>query len=316
MDIKQLRAFITISETRNITRAAAMLNIVQPAVSRQIHLLEEELGVELFERGRHGMSLTNEGKVLEGYARRALKEIESAKMELTSSDGALRGTVNIGILASLSELLSIALLRVIKKKYPEVNLKISIGYSGHLKDWLEAGDIDLALIYGSVPSKFIEIQPIVREQLWLIGPKDADLKYNEPRKIQDITQLPYILPYAPHRLRTLIEQGFSKENQELKIAAEINDIHVQKQMVKEGFGYTILPLVSMKQDLQANTVSVAPIDHPDLIRDVAIALPTTRHISRLVHTIAQETIHCSKVAVETRAWLGGEWIGPAQTNMS
>jgi DNA-binding transcriptional LysR family regulator len=96
MDIKQLRAFLTISETRNITKAAAMLNIVQPAVSRQIHLLEEELGVELFERGRHGMSLTQEGKVLEDYARRALKEIEAAKMELTSKDGALKGTVHIG----------------------------------------------------------------------------------------------------------------------------------------------------------------------------------------------------------------------------
>ncbi|NOZ97853.1 MAG: LysR family transcriptional regulator, partial [Gammaproteobacteria bacterium] len=175
MDIKQLRAFLTISETRNITKAAAMLNIVQPAVSRQIHLLEEELGVELFERGRHGMSLTQEGKVLEDYARRALKEIEAAKMELTSKDGALKGTVHIGILASLSELLSVALMRVMKKKFPDVNLKISVGYSGHLKEWLEAGEIDLALLYDSVPSKFIDSHQIVAEQLWLIGPYSSDL---------------------------------------------------------------------------------------------------------------------------------------------
>ena len=310
MDIKQLRAFVIISETHNLTKAAAMLNIVQPAVSRQIHLLEEELGVTLFERGRHGMALTHEGKVLEGYARRALKEIEAAKMELTSANGTLKGTVNIGILASLSELLSISLMRVIKKKYPEVNLKISIGYSGHLKDWLESGDIDLALIYGSLSSKFMDIQPIVREQLWLIGPYDSDLKRNEAKTIQEITELSYILPYAPHRLRTLIEQGFNKEHQKLKIAAEINDLNVQKQMVKEGFGYTILPLVSMKNDLQQKTVKVAPIQHPDFTREVALALPNTRQISKLVHTIAQETIHCSKLAVETKAWLGGEWIGP------
>lgn len=310
MDIKQLRAFVIISETHNLTKAAAMLNIVQPAVSRQIHLLEEELGVTLFERGRHGMALTHEGKVLEGYARRALKEIEAAKMELTSANGTLKGTVNIGILASLSELLSISLMRVIKKKYPEVNLKISIGYSGHLKDWLESGDIDLALIYGSLSSKFMDIQPIVREQLWLIGPYDSDLKRNEAKTIQEITELSYILPYAPHRLRTLIEQGFNKEHQKLKIAAEINDLNVQKQMVKEGFGYTILPLVSMKNDLQQKTVKVAPIKHPDFTREVALALPNTRQISKLVHTIAQETIHCSKLAVETKAWLGGEWIGP------
>ena len=115
MDIKQLRAFITISETNNITKAAAMLNIVQPAVSRQIHLLEEELGVVLFDRGRHGMTLTQEGKILEGYARRVIKELEAAKMELTATDGAIKGTVNIGILASLSELLSVSLMKVIKK---------------------------------------------------------------------------------------------------------------------------------------------------------------------------------------------------------
>ena len=158
MDIKQLRSFITISETKNITKAAALLNIVQPAVSRQIHLLEDELGVELFERSRHGMHLTNEGKILEEYARRALKEIETAKIELTSSDGALKGSVNIGILSSLSELLSVALMRIIKEKYPNVNLKITVGYSGHLKEWLENGEIDVALIYGSTSSKFLDMQ--------------------------------------------------------------------------------------------------------------------------------------------------------------
>lgn len=308
MDIKQLRSFVTISETKNITKAAALLNIVQPAVSRQIHLLEEELGVELFERGRHGMSLTHEGKVLEGYARRALKEIEAAKIELTSSDGSLKGIINIGILASLSELLSVSLMRVIKKKYPDVSLKISVGYSGHLKEWLEAGDIDVALIYGSVSSKFLDIQPIVREQLWLVGPYDSDLKHDYALELEAVSQHSLILPYAPHRLRTLIEQGFNQENLSLKIGAEINDLNVQKQLVKEGFGFTILPLVSVKNDLQKKSVRVAPINHPYFIRDVALALPNTRHISKLVHTIAQEIMYCSKVAVDVKAWLGGEWI--------
>ncbi|WP_174560723.1 LysR substrate-binding domain-containing protein [Acinetobacter bouvetii] len=309
MDIKQLRSFVTISETKNITKAAALLNIVQPAVSRQIHLLEEELGIELFERGRHGMHLTHEGKVLEGYARRALKEIEAAKIELTSSDGTLKGTINIGILASLSELLSVSLMRVIKKKYPEVNIKITVGYSGHLKEWLESGDIDVALIYGSVSSKFLDVQPIVREQLWLIGPHDSDLSHHQPLSLEEVSVHPLILPYAPHRLRTLIEQGFNQESCTLTIGAEINDLAVQKQLVKEGFGYTILPLVAMKNDLQQNSVKVAPINHPFFTRDIALALPNTRHISKLVHTIAQDIIYCSKVAVEVKAWLGGEWIG-------
>lgn len=309
MDIKQLRSFVIISETKNITKAAALLNIVQPAVSKQIHLLEEELGVELFERSRHGMNLTHEGKVLEGYARRVLKEIESAKMELTSSDAALKGTVNIGILASLSELLSISLMRVIKNKYPDVSLKISVGYSGHLQEWLEAGDIDLALLYASTSSKFIDIQPIISEQLWLIGAYDSELNAHQAVELEQISAYPLILPYAPHRLRTLIEQGFNRENYPLNISAEINDLNVQKQLVKEGFGYTILPLVCMKNDLQQNTVKVAPIQHADFTREIALALPNTRHISKLVHTIAQEMMSCSKAAVDAKTWLGGKWIG-------
>ncbi|WP_151723640.1 LysR substrate-binding domain-containing protein [Acinetobacter ursingii] len=308
MDIKQLRAFLTISETRNITKAAAMLNIVQPAVSRQIHLLEEELGVELFERGRHGMSLTQEGKVLEDYARRALKEIEAAKMELTSKDGALKGTVHIGILASLSELLSVALMRVMKKKFPDVNLKISVGYSGHLKEWLEAGEIDLALLYDSVPSKFIDSHQIVAEQLWLIGPYSSDLHQSKAVELAEISELPLILPYSPHQLRFLIDHGFQIEKLDLKIAAEINDLNVQKQLVKEGLGYTILPLVAVKSDLQQKTIKVAPIQHTEFSRNIAIALPNTRHISKLVHVIAVETFNCCKIAIETKAWLGGSCI--------
>ena len=309
MDIKQLRSFITISETKNITKAAALLNIVQPAVSRQIHLLEDELGVELFERSRHGMHLTNEGKILEEYARRALKEIETAKIELSSSDGALKGSVNIGILSSLSELLSVALMRIIKEKYPNVNLKITVGYSGHLKEWLENGEIDVALIYGSTSSKFLDMQSMVQEQLWLIGSSQANLSAEQSIELKDISQYDLILPYAPHRLRTLIEQGFHKAKYELKISAEVNDLAVQKQLVKEGFGYTILPLVSIKNDLGNNIFRAAPINHPDFTREVVLALPNTRHISKLVHTIAQEVILVSKASVIEQEWLGCEWIG-------
>lgn len=309
MDIKQLRSFITISETKNITKAAAFLNIVQPAVSRQIHLLEEELGVKLFERSRHGMHLTNEGKILEEYARRALKEIETAKIELTSSDSALKGSVNIGILSSLSELLSVALMRVIKAKYPNVNLKITVGYSGHLKEWLESGEIDVALIYGSTSSKFLDMQSMVKEQLWLIGSAQSQLSSEQIIELKDISQYDLILPYAPHRLRTLIEQGFHKAKYELKISAEVNDLAVQKQLVKEGFGYTILPLVSIKSDLEKKAFCAAPIHHSDFIREIVLALPNTRHISKLVHTIAQEVIAVSKISVKENEWPGCEWIG-------
>ena len=82
MDFKQLRALVTVAETGNVTRAAELLHIVQPAVSRQLRLLEEDVGTVLFERGRHGMELTDAGRTLVEYARRVLDEMVREAEEL------------------------------------------------------------------------------------------------------------------------------------------------------------------------------------------------------------------------------------------
>lgn len=115
------------------------------------------------------MALTDDGKILEPYARRILEDIESAKLELTANKGMIRGKVHIGVLSSISELLSTLIMKLIKKKYPEIQVKISVGYSGHLKEWLETKDIDLALMYDATPSKLIDLTPLVEEPLFLIG---------------------------------------------------------------------------------------------------------------------------------------------------
>ena len=85
MDLKQLRALVTVAETGNVTKASALLNIVQPAVSRQLRLLEEDMGTALFDRGRHGMELTESGKTMVEYARRILNEVARAKAEISAA---------------------------------------------------------------------------------------------------------------------------------------------------------------------------------------------------------------------------------------
>ena len=82
MDLKQLRAFITVAETGNVTRASSLLNLVQPAVSRQLRMLEEDLGTELFDRSRHGMQLTPSGKTMLEYAHRILNDVARARAEI------------------------------------------------------------------------------------------------------------------------------------------------------------------------------------------------------------------------------------------
>lgn len=308
MDIKQLRTFITILETENLTKAAAMLNIVQPAVTRQIQILEEELGVKLFNRSRHGMALTDDGKVLEPYARRILDEVESAKLELTATKGIIRGKVHIGVLSSISGLLSSLLMNLIKEKYPEVQVKISVGYSGHLKEWLEAGDIDLALMYDSTPSKLIDLIPVVKEPLFLIGSAQSLLNENEVFELKAIEKLPLILPFHPHRLRSLIEQAYKQSGYDLNVYAETNDLNVQKQLVIQDFGYTILPLVSVINEYRLGLVKVTPIHDVSFSRTVTLATHATRNLPKHQMIISREIISCIEQSIKDHKWPNAEWV--------
>ena len=116
MDLKQLRALLAIAETGSVTRAAEMLHIVQPAVSRQLRLLEEEMGTTLFDRGQRGMELTAAGEMLVVHAGRVLSELDMAKAEIVPDPGAVIGSVTIGFLPSTADLLAAPLVRQLKQK--------------------------------------------------------------------------------------------------------------------------------------------------------------------------------------------------------
>jgi DNA-binding transcriptional LysR family regulator len=118
MDFKQLKALVTVVDVGSVTRAAELLHLVQPAVTRQIRSLEQELGVTLFERTRHGMRPTGAGTSLAERARRALTELERARAELAPAPGAVTGIVTVGLLESTTALLAGPLVSSILRRHP------------------------------------------------------------------------------------------------------------------------------------------------------------------------------------------------------
>ena len=166
MDIKQLRAFLAIADTGSITRASETLHLVQPALSRQLRMLEDELGTPLFERTPRGMELTDAGARLVERARRALREIDGARTEIRAANpGAVRGTVDVGLLTSQSELISAPLVAALKTSHPELLLRIYTGYSDRLREWLETTLRD--------PAREFPLFPAGLAFLMLLPPKRA-----------------------------------------------------------------------------------------------------------------------------------------------
>jgi DNA-binding transcriptional LysR family regulator len=308
MDIKQLRALITVAETGSVTKAAALLSIVQPAVSRQLRLLEEDLGTELFARGRQGMVLTESGRTMVEYARRILNEVARAKAEIQPGQDTVSGIVTIGLLASTSDLLAVSLFKAVGERCPGIRLRILSGYAGHLVSWLESGDVDIALLYDQKQTPALQVRTLVEEGLWVAGPAAAKLRHDRPVQLERVVKEPFILPSAPHGLRALIEQAAAIMGLEFNVVAETNALSVQKDLVVCGHGWTILPIVALTDDVARGRLSAAPLAEPVVSRKIVLAAPTNRQATTPVQRVATILLECMKAKVLDGDWPAASWL--------
>lgn len=308
MDHRQLKTFLTVVDTGNITRAAEILHIVQPAISRQIKLLEEDLGTLLFERQRHGMVLTESGKLLVNYARRSMLELDRARAAIAGSQKGVGGLVTLGMLPSTIEALSGPLLESITEQFPGIKLRIAMGYAGTLLRWLESGEIDAALLYGAERVPEVQIQPLIEEPLWVVWSSHFKIKYGKSFALKDLANFPLILPSTPHGIRALVDHACAKADLELNIAAEANALSVQRTLAVNGHGLTILPPIAVKEDLQSKQLFGAPLASPALTRTIVLALPTNRSTGQHVRCAVDLLVDCARIAVHKGIWLEGKWL--------
>ena len=308
MDIKQLRALLAIADTGSVTRAAKFLHLVQPAVSRQLRLLEEDVGTRLFERGRYGIELTDSGQILAEYARRALHELDRARAEITPVSGAIVGIVNIGLLPSTSDLLASSLLTAISESHPGIKLRIWIGYAGHLRNWLEAGEVDATLLYEPKPSLTIQVEPFLEEKVLVVGLPATELRADRPMAVSELEGKPLILPNVPHGLRMLVEQACTLTGVHLSIVAETNSMRVQRRLVLGGHGFTILPSTSVLDDVKLGLLAAAPLTGPELQRRIVLALPNTRRVTPAVRCVVVALMEVMSKAVRQGDWSAARWL--------
>jgi LysR family nitrogen assimilation transcriptional regulator len=304
VDLRQLTAVVTVADSGSVTRAAERLHMVQPAVSRQISSLEEELGVALFERTRHGMQVTAAGQALVDRARRALNELERARAEVTPAPDYLTGIVTVGLLESVSDLLAEPLVTRIATRYPGVRLRLVTAYSGHLQQWLDQGDVDLSLLYNLRSTAGLRARPILRESLWAVAPAGAGLAEHTPIPFAQVAQHPLVMPATGHGLRTLIDAAAARAQVDMHVAAETNSLHVQKKLVLAGHGWTILPSIGASADVLRGTLSAAPVTAPEISRSIVLALPQRTRTPPAVDAVVADLLALIEELVETGSWPG------------
>ncbi|MEV0276553.1 LysR family transcriptional regulator [Streptomyces sp. NPDC050610] len=311
MDLRQLKALVTVAEAGSVTRAAELLHLVQPAVTRQIKSLEDELAVPLFERTRTGMRTTEAGELLVARARRAFAELDRARAELAPTAGALTGIVTLGLLESTAELLAEPLVDRITRAHPGIELRLRIAYSGHLRRWLDEGDLDLSLLYNLTGSPSLNVTPLVRERLWIAAPPQAGLRPDTPVPFADAAARKLVLPAPGHGLRTLVDGGARRAGAALSSSVSTNSMSLQKKLTRAGHGWTILPAVGLTEEIAAGLLCAAPLCAPEVWRSVVLARPRTGRVPAAVDVVAGEVIRQVGVAAAEGRWPSAEPLSDA-----
>ena len=239
MDLRVLRYFLTVAKEQSFTKAAKQLHITQPTLSRQLAALEVDLGVELFDRSGHGITLTNEGLLLK---RRALEMVDLEDKiisEFKGVDGIIDGTINVGCGEFMAVEIFAQICRIYKEKYPMVRFAIHTGTADTIYEMMNKGLVDIGLFLEPVNTEGLDYIRIQGSDHWVVGMKPDDpLAGKEYITKEDLVGLPLILPERL-TVQSEIANWFGKDFDRLNIAFTSNLGTNAGVMALYGLGYPV-----------------------------------------------------------------------------
>ena len=291
MDLKQLEYFVRVAELGSFTRASIALNVAQPALSRQIRLLEVELRQNLLARNGRGATPTEAGKLLLEHGRGILHQVDVAREELGVARGALAGRVSIGLPPSLSRLITVPLTQALREQLPQAQVTLTEGFSVSMVDGLRLGKLDMAVLYNPERSPDLELATLHEEELVLISPRTAaDTPATTARKpaarpalkararigFKEVTALPLILPSRPNAFRLLIDDEALRIGCPVYPKLEVDGLNGILNLVKEGMGHAVLPAYTLSNFENAEPFELRSIHTPRLMGQLMLVRSARR----------------------------------------
>lgn len=309
MELSQLRTLIHVAELGSLSKASDRLHIAQPALSRQVRMLEAELGFALFVRHGRGMVLSEQGKEVLAHAVRVLAEIDEIRATARPADAPLTGEVAIGLPPTVADIISLPLAAAFGKAHPKARLRLVSAYTGYLLDWLHRGEIDIAVLYDPRMARSLRSRPLLLENLFLIGPPEAGFSTVRAVPFASLADKRLLLPSTKHGLRVIVERCASETGITLDVGIEADTYSLLKDLVRNGHGWTILPLAPIHADVAAGSLTAAPLIDPVPVRRLTLAYPADRPVSRLARFAGEAIEDTVRDLVERAVWVG-QLLGP------
>ena len=272
MDLTRLRYFMAVVEAGSFSRGAAALHMSQPALSRQVLMLEQEVGQALLVRTGRGAEATESGLALLAHARAIFELADRARADLRERQASPRGRVTVGLPPRVAHVLTADLVERFRAAYPDATISVVEALSIRLREWVVAGELDMAILFDPPHSPQMEEETLAREPLVLIGPAPL------PRRVRlaDVAALPLVMPSGPNALRQLLEKETRPRGLPLSIVAEVDSVQTVLSLVARGVSYTVLPQSALRLWTYDQPLHAAQIQSPAIRNRLVLAVPKAR----------------------------------------
>lgn len=276
MEWNQLEYFRTVARLQHFTRAAKQLSISQPALSRSIANLEEELGFPLFERCGKNIALNRYGAIFLKHVQLAMQELDEGKQIIRSLIDPDYGTVSLAFLHSLGTNLIPGLLCRFRKYQPHIQFKLYQNGTSFLLEQLMTGEIDLCLCGPAMTNDSIEWAPLFSEELFIAVPANHRLATQSHIELKEIANEPVITFKENYGLRTLSDKLFKEVGIHPLITFEGEEIMTVAGLVEANLGVAMIPHIP---GLNNTNITFLPISEPTCVRTIGVAWHKTRYLS-------------------------------------
>jgi LysR family transcriptional regulator, nitrogen assimilation regulatory protein len=279
MNLNQLETFVHVAEHGSFSKAALVLDVAQPALSRQVRALEVELREPLFLRHGRGVQLTETGRRLLEHCHGILHLLAQAKDDLATHRDEPVGHISIAMPPTLARFHTLPLIRAFRKEMPKARLAVIEGFSAHITEWLTSGRADLGLVYNPEPLPSLEIRPLRDERLCLVSP--ADEAPAGPVPLRQLPKYPLVMPERGHTFRKVMESAAALAGVQLRVEWEVSSVPAILDLVSAGIGHAALAEDAIRPSQHLKRLAVTPIVQPGIKITLCLVTPAQRRATPL-----------------------------------
>ncbi|MEO3690375.1 LysR family transcriptional regulator [Roseateles paludis] len=288
MNLQQIETFVHVAEHGSFSKAALVLGVAQPALSRQVRALEIELRETLLLRNGRGVSLTEAGRRLLEHGQDILALVAHAKEDLQAHRNEPVGRITLAMPPTQARVLTLPLIQHFQAELPQARLAVMEGFSTHITEWLLTGRCDLALIHNPEPLPGLEVLPLRQEQLCLISP--AGQAPAAPLGLDSLARLTLVMPQRGHIFRGLLESAAAMAGVQLNIGWEVSSVPALLDLVAAGIGHAALGEDVLKVYEQPQRLVVTPFANPLLASTLCLVTPAQRRATPLMRAVAAKLV--------------------------